>query len=96
MRRSTLLAIILAAVVGVPMILGSVASLSGIGGGTGPGSPAVYAEIETSSDCRWLQASFDQAAENNDRAPAGSSAFDWSLGYMRAADDRMDGLGCYG
>lgn len=65
------------------------------GGESQPGSPAVYAEISASSDCAWLQTSFDQASENNDRAPAGSSAFDWSLGYMRAADERMEAVGCY-
>lgn len=65
-------------------------------GGPGPGSPAVYGQIEAASDCAELQQMFNQASANNDRATAGTDQFDWTLGYMTAADARMKGLGCYG
>lgn len=58
------------------------------------GSAAVYAGIEASTDCGWLQASFDRAADNNERAALGSSAQKWTANYMSAANDRMRALGC--
>jgi hypothetical protein len=67
------------------------------GGATArPGSPAVYAEIATETDCAALQTTFDRAAANNDRAAPGSAEHQWTLGYMRAADDRMKTIGCHG
>lgn len=62
---------------------------------TRPGDPAVYAQIEASTDCADLQETFDRAAGNNERAETGSEAFDYTLGYMEAADDRMREVGCY-
>ena len=59
------------------------------------GSEAVYRRILGSSDCEYLQGQFDQAAENNDREEPGTPLFRVTLGYMRAADDRMDAAGCY-
>ncbi len=60
-----------------------------------PGSPAVYERIESLTDCVELQAEFDTAAANNDRAAAGSEEFDVTLSYMEAADDRLAEVGCY-
>lgn len=60
------------------------------------GSATVYAEIAASTDCGWLQASFDRAAVNNDSAAWGSDEAKWTADYMSAANDRMQALGCYG
>lgn len=61
-----------------------------------PGSPAVYAAVDASTDCAELQKMFDTAWANNRRYPAGTRQFDWALGYMNAADGRMHDIGCYG
>ena len=62
---------------------------------TRPGDPSVYAQIEASTDCADLQVTFDRAAGNNERAEPGSEAFDYTLAYMEAADDRLREVGCY-
>lgn len=59
------------------------------------GSAQVYADIAAESDCAALQATFDRAAENNDREEPGTDAFRWTTGYMTAANDRMGALGCF-
>ncbi|HVM30762.1 MAG TPA: hypothetical protein VM305_08370 [Candidatus Limnocylindrales bacterium] len=59
------------------------------------GSQAVYDRIAATSDCGELQASFDRAAADNDRADAGTPEHRWTLGYMTAADERMKAVGCY-
>lgn len=59
------------------------------------GSSAVYDEIETSTDCDELQEQFDTAGDSFDRQPdAGSPQAEWSLGFMEAAEDRMEEIGC--
>jgi uncharacterized membrane protein len=58
------------------------------------GSRSVYTGILAETDCDSLQASFDQAAANNDAATT-SDQRNWTLGYMSAADDRMQAIGCY-
>ena len=55
----------------------------------------MYRRIDHGTDCTKLQADFDQASENNQRAEAGSFQFDVTLSYMDAADARMRELGCY-
>lgn len=60
-----------------------------------PGEPAVYERIAASSDCTVLQGEFDTASENFDRVEAGTPQADASLGYMQAADARMQEVGCY-
>ena len=60
-----------------------------------PGNPAVYSEIDSSTDCAYLQDKFDTASDNFDRAIKGTDQADWSLGYMNAADSRMKVVGCY-
>ena len=66
-----------------------------------PGNPAVYVEIAASTDCAWLQETFDR---NMDRYEA-SDAYarqqpgnpgTWEKAYADAADDRMREAGCYG
>lgn len=59
------------------------------------GSDAVYQRIGSMSDCDDLQAEFDQASANHDRAEPGSDAARASTGYMEAADARMQEVGCY-
>jgi hypothetical protein len=61
-----------------------------------PGSATVYAEIETSTDCVWLQETFDRAYANHGRASYGSGEREWTRGYMHASDDRMREIGCFG
>ena len=59
------------------------------------GSPSVYAQIAAETDCQSLQAMFDQAAANNDRAVPGTDQHKWTLGYMTAAQERMQAVGCH-
>jgi hypothetical protein len=58
-------------------------------------SVAVYERILGMSDCTELQNEFDTAADNNDRAEPGTSQHRQTLGYMTAADDRLEAAGCY-
>jgi hypothetical protein len=53
-----------------------------------------YAEIDSSTDCDWLQETFDRAGDNHDTASSYAER-EWTLGYMDAADDRMREIGCY-
>ena len=59
------------------------------------GSRDVYADIFESADCTWLQETFDRAADNNERADAGSDQHKYTLGYMNASDEQMRETGCY-
>ena len=59
-----------------------------------PGDPAVYKRIDALSDCKALQAEFDVAAANHDRASTQQQR-EWTTAYMAAADDRMRAVGCY-
>lgn len=58
------------------------------------GSASVYARIAGLSDCAALQEEFDTAADNNDRAEPGTPQHRQTLGYMTAALDRMEAVGC--
>lgn len=58
------------------------------------GNPAVYERILNLTDCAALQQEFDRATANNDRAEPGTDEHRWTLGYMTAAQDRMDAVGC--
>lgn len=60
-----------------------------------PGDPSVYAQIRSTTDCGELQATFDRAADNNDRYEGGEHLHRVTLSYMEAADDRMRSIGCY-
>ena len=62
------------------------------------GSPGVYARLLAETDCAALQESFDQAANNNERAndQGDQAEADWTRGYMNTAFDRMTELGCPG
>lgn len=59
------------------------------------GNLEVYQNILSLTDCALLQEQFDQASANNARETAGTPQFQWTLGYMLAADERMQSLGCY-
>ncbi len=59
------------------------------------GQLSAYQRILGMSDCNDLQAQFDIAAANHDLADAGTAEFKWTLGYMTAADDRLESAGCY-
>lgn len=59
------------------------------------GSPSVYSKIAAETSCSSLQQTFDRASANNDTAQAGSAEAHWTTGYMAAANDRMQALGCY-
>lgn len=58
------------------------------------GSAEVYADISRETECEELQRIFDTAAANNDRAEPGTDAHRYTLGYMTAAEDRRQALGC--
>jgi|RhiMethySRZTD1v2_1073278.scaffolds.fasta_scaffold1464910_2 hypothetical protein len=75
--------------------------LAGCGGdssdpATRPGSPAVWARIENGTDCAALQSEFDTAMDNAEARESGDPYRDLSLDYAKAADDRMEEVGCYG
>lgn len=59
------------------------------------GNLEVYVEIFTSTDCVFLQEKFDIASTNNANETAGTPQFQWTLGFMMAADERMKEVGCY-
>lgn len=59
------------------------------------GDRSAYSRILDSSDCNDLQDQFDTAANNNDREEPGTPLFRATLGYMQAADDRLEAAGCY-
>lgn len=61
------------------------------------GSQAVYDRINSLTDCKALQAEFDQADENGKaaRARGNSDAARNSTAYMEAADKRLKAVGCY-
>lgn len=60
------------------------------------GNPAVYARIEASTSCTELQREFDIAMDTAEAREPGDPHRDLSLSYARAADNRMEELGCYG
>jgi hypothetical protein len=62
------------------------------GCGSEPGNPDVYARINAMTDCAELQREFDQADANRS-LPTDD---DIPIAYMKAADERMDEIGCYG
>jgi len=59
------------------------------------GNPNVYADILSMNDCANLQIQFDLADKNNEREEPGTPARRWTLGYMTAANNRMEEIGCY-
>lgn len=59
------------------------------------GNIDVYVEILALTDCKLLQEKFDIASANNSREQAGTQQYRWTLGYMKASDDRMREIGCY-
>lgn len=58
------------------------------------GNPNVYDQIISLNDCTMLQEQFDQADENLQLHQPGTAQYQWSIGYMKAADDRMKEIGC--
>jgi hypothetical protein len=98
---------VLAVMVVIPVAVAAGSSGSDKATTTGRvGSPSAYAEIAASTNCADLQATFD-GAESTSKRPGGPStgaAFyqerygDWAdigIAYMKAADARMQALGCY-
>jgi len=59
------------------------------------GNRDVYVEILSLTDCVKLQEQFDIASQNNERETPGTPQFKWTTGYMVAANDRMEEVGCY-
>jgi hypothetical protein len=62
-----------------------------------PGSAAVYERIAALTDCAALQREFDTAEANGarDRAAGKAEQAEWSVAYMKAADERMRALRCH-
>lgn len=79
------------------LVLAALAALYLVGSGEQdrPGNPAVYDQIEASTDCAALQETFDRAMGNHGRAEPGTEERRWTLAYAQAADDRMKKLDCY-
>lgn len=61
-----------------------------------PGNPAVYARIESSTDCVGLQREFDVAMSNVESRDPGDELRAVSLSYGEAANNRMREIGCFG
>ena len=61
-----------------------------------PGNPAVYDRIEAETNCSALQDEFDTAMAAAEGRRSGDDMRDASLAYAKAADRRMESLGCYG
>lgn len=55
----------------------------------------VYQRILTLTDCTALQNEFDQADKNLKLQQPGTEQYQWGIGYMNAADQRMKDIGCY-
>jgi len=60
------------------------------------GNRESYQTILSLTDCASLQEQFNIASENNKRETGGTPQFKVALGYMKAADNRMKELDCYG
>jgi len=60
-----------------------------------PGSPQVYANINSLTDCRELQETFDRAYDRMEGYSAGSDMWRVLWSYGKAADARMQAIGCY-
>lgn len=69
-------------------------------GSSGPeerlGDPAVYQRIESLTDCADVQEEFDVAAVHNEGSEPGTERFEVTLEYMKAAQDRLEELECFG
>jgi molybdenum-dependent DNA-binding transcriptional regulator ModE len=63
------------------------------GGGGGGGDGGGDAASEYLNE--YGQGEFDQAAANNDSAAPGTAQHKQTLGYMTAANDRLQAAGCY-
>lgn len=75
----------------------AVASCGGEESEERPGEPSVYDAIAAETDCQALQESFDRA-EATSKREGGTAEWSWSeigLAYMKAADERMEEIGCY-
>lgn len=57
------------------------------------GNPEVYQRLALETNCSALQNEFNTAEEN--LGTPGTPQYQWGLGYMKAADDRMREIGCY-
>lgn len=58
-------------------------------------SDRVRAEIASSTDCRWLQSTFDRNMDDFDRRSSTDPLRSVVLSYGNAAHDRMNAIGCY-
>jgi uncharacterized membrane protein len=59
------------------------------------GSVDAYREILTSNDCAFLQEKFDTAYETTQLSDPGTIHHKRATGFMTAADQRMEEIGCY-
>ena len=60
------------------------------------GSADVYERILSLTDCIALQSEFDQADTNTELQEPGAPQYQWLIGYMTAANNRMEEIGCHG
>lgn len=59
------------------------------------GNRDIYIKILALESCSDLQSEFNTASENNSLNEPGTTLYKATIGYMKAADDRMKELSCY-
>lgn len=58
------------------------------------GEPAVFARIKALTDCAEIQAEFETAFGNSEKAEPGTARHEAAVAYMDAANDRLEAVGC--
>ena len=59
------------------------------------GDPAVYTDINATTDCAALQEGFDRNMDDVDRREPGDPLRDVVMAYAEAYNDRLETVGCY-
>lgn len=59
-----------------------------------PGNAAVYDRIGSLTDCSAVQAEFNAAFDTSERTEGGTDEHEAAVGYMEAANDKLESLGC--
>lgn len=77
------------------LLLVAAAACGGGSESSDPGDPAVYADIEATTDCGELQTGFDRNMSDVERREPGDPLRDVTMAYAEAYDAQMKEAGCY-